>query len=57
MPSCGDCHWWKQYDNGRVHTRVGVCKRMPPTATEFHDPHPIDDRAHRGRALWPVLVE
>jgi len=28
---CGECKFWEWYDNGRIHTRVGLCKRMPPT--------------------------
>lgn len=54
---CGECRWWEWYDNGRVHARVGLCKRMPPTAVPFTDSHPDDDRRHRGRAYWPVLLE
>mgnify|MGYP006347495909 CR=1 FL=1 len=54
---CGDCRFWHHYDNGRIHTRVGLCKRMPPTAIPFADPHPDDDRNRRGKALWPVMVE
>lgn len=52
---CDECKWWEHYDNGRVHTRVGLCKRHPPTAIEFDHPHPNDERSRRGKALWPIL--
>jgi hypothetical protein len=54
---CEDCVWWKHYDNGRIHTRVGLCKRMPPTAIPFENPHREDDMANRGRPLWPIMAE
>lgn len=54
---CDECRWWEHYDNGRIHTRVGLCKRMPPSAVPFRDAHPDDDRNNRGRAVWPVMLE
>lgn len=54
---CGDCKWWEHYDNGRVHARVGLCRESPPSAVEWRNPHPDDERRNRGRPLWPILTE
>lgn len=52
---CDECKWWRQIDNGSRHTKVGTCKRMPPSAVPMDDAEAV--RKRWGRAVWPVMYE
>lgn len=51
---CQDCRWWQHVDTNRIHTRVGICRRMPPTA---YLPTDWDLLDRRGIAVWPTMRE
>jgi hypothetical protein len=53
---CGFCVWWRHYETGRTHSRVGTCHRMPPTAT-LTLIEPDAERERHGRACWPRMDE
>ena len=53
---CGECAWWRFYDNGRIHARSGTCHRMPPTAIPFTNDADAE-LARNGKALWPRMRE